>query len=304
MSAPPGRGPFWMTDAPAIPRGVRAKIRWVIDHHPWIWLLVAVEQIVTGDILRGAICLFAFVVNLFVYEMWERLSQLARRVTGRWMAFAFIIIGTLCLAVGIVILAKFPSSANFSIANLVETPSKLSPHIILSDEEKQFRFNLRTFVLSNLQEQANAFTQFSGRLTHPDSNTVFVKDRDSTVAAGILLDSLLRAKYSEAWDHLRKQTDLTIVEMDHNAVMDKVIAYFKSYNEAQIYLNSFIILVGIDPTQLGLLSHWIDVDARATQAFNNLVTSPLSGEFAHSGFIPASRRFAVYLTAPNGTSGK
>lgn len=302
MSAPHGRGPFWMTDAPAIPRGVRAKIRWVIDHHPWIWLLVAVEQFVTWDILRGAICLFAFLVNLFIYEMWERISLLATRVTGRWMAFAFIIIGAACLTAGIIILAKFPSDASVSIA--LEKPSKLSSPIVLSDEEKQFRFNLRTFILSNLQEQANAFTQLAGRLSNPDSNTVFIKDRESTVAAGVLLDSLLRNTYDINWIALRKQADTTIEEMDIGAVMDKAKNYFKSYNESQVYFRNFLLLAGLDPTQKGMLANWIDVDARAAQAFNNLVTSPLSGEFAHTGFIPASKRFAVYLTAPNETSGK
>jgi hypothetical protein len=79
------KGPFWMVDAPAIPRGIAAKIRWVIDHHPWIWLLVGVEQLATDHILRGVIFLIVFVINLFVYEMWERFSQLAKRIIERWL---------------------------------------------------------------------------------------------------------------------------------------------------------------------------------------------------------------------------
>jgi hypothetical protein len=79
------RGPFWMADAPPIPRGFRAKIRWVLDHHPWIWLLVGVEQLATGNIKSCVIFLIVWVVNLFIYEMWERFSQLAKRITGRWM---------------------------------------------------------------------------------------------------------------------------------------------------------------------------------------------------------------------------
>jgi hypothetical protein len=77
------KGPFWMADAPVIPRGIVAKIRWVIDHHPWIWLLVGVEQFSTDHILGGVIFLIVFVVNLFVYEMWEHFSQLAKRIMGR-----------------------------------------------------------------------------------------------------------------------------------------------------------------------------------------------------------------------------
>src|ERR1700730_14097212 len=79
------KGPFWMADAPAIPRGIVAKIRWVVDHHPWIWLLVGVEQFATDHILGGVIFLIVFVVNLFIYEMWERFSQLAKRIAGRRM---------------------------------------------------------------------------------------------------------------------------------------------------------------------------------------------------------------------------
>lgn len=80
------KGPFWMADAPVIPRGIVAKIRWVIDHHPWIWLLVGLEQLAATDhILRGVIFLIVFVVNLFVYEMWERFSQLAKRIIERRM---------------------------------------------------------------------------------------------------------------------------------------------------------------------------------------------------------------------------
>jgi hypothetical protein len=74
-----------MADAPAIPRGIVAKIRWVVDHHPWIWLLVGVEQLATDHILRGVIFLIGFVVNLFIYEMWERFSQLVKRIAGRRM---------------------------------------------------------------------------------------------------------------------------------------------------------------------------------------------------------------------------
>jgi hypothetical protein len=73
-----------MADAPVIPRGIAAKIRWVVDHHPWIWLLVGVEQLATDHILGGVIFLALFGVNLFVYEMWERFSQLAKQMAGRW----------------------------------------------------------------------------------------------------------------------------------------------------------------------------------------------------------------------------
>jgi hypothetical protein len=52
-----------------------------------------------------------FVVNLFIYEMWERFSQLAKRITGRRVAFAFIVIGAMCLAVGITLLVRFPGAA-------------------------------------------------------------------------------------------------------------------------------------------------------------------------------------------------
>jgi hypothetical protein len=79
MSAPRGqKGPFWMGDAPAIPRGFRAKIRWVIDHHPWIWLLVGVEQLSTGHYISGMVFIGIFIANLFIYETWERLSRAAK----------------------------------------------------------------------------------------------------------------------------------------------------------------------------------------------------------------------------------
>jgi len=252
-------------------------------------------------VLIGAVC-------IYIGRNWDRLkittkSSIVTAVdylsTSYVVLFSIFVLFLIGIAISPMLL--WPPAKNMSSAAPLAAAMR-APPVVLSDEEKQFRFGLRTFVLSNLQEQVGAFTQLASRLTNTDSNTVFVKDRETTISAGILLDSLLRITYYLSFDSLRKQADTTITAMDPSAVMASALAYFKAYNEAQNYFRNFLILAGLDPTQIGMLSHWIDVDARATQAFNDLVTSPLSGKFANSGFIPGSNRFSIYLTSE--TRGK
>lgn len=154
-----------MVDAPAIPRGILAKIRWVIDHHPWIWLLVGVEQIATDHILRGMAFLAAFGVNLFIYEMWESFSQLAKRIAGRRVAFAFIVIGAMFLAVGVTLLAQVPGAPPVSNAH---DPVTAAPAALISNT------NLRLLMRENQDpeqlSQTNIARWFAFRSMHIGPN--------------------------------------------------------------------------------------------------------------------------------------
>ncbi len=126
--------------------------------------------------------------------------------------------------------------AKLETVSTIPTPSYPS----LTEEDKQFRFGLRTFILSDLQEQANNFGQLAGRLANTDSNTVFVKDKETTIAAGALLEKVLRATYYDPWDSLSKQANTTIETMDVKAVIEKVKLYFKAYTDAQNDLWNFL----------------------------------------------------------------
>ncbi|HUB63837.1 MAG TPA: hypothetical protein VL996_05235, partial [Methylocella sp.] len=110
-----------------------------------------------------------------------------------------------------------------------------------------------------------------------------------------LLNTVLSATYYESWNSLSKQANTTIELMDVPAVIGKMKSYFKAYADAQNDLWNFLVLAGLDPKQVLLLSRWIESDERATNAYNNLITSPVAGDLTHARFSPASVRFSGYL---------
>jgi hypothetical protein len=110
-----------MADAPPIPRGVRAKLQWVVDHHPWIWLLIAGEQLAYEHYLGAAAFFAVFLLNLFVWEMWDGISHLITR-KRRPLALALIILGGLLLTGGIVLLAVQTAGRDHAATSLQAPP--------------------------------------------------------------------------------------------------------------------------------------------------------------------------------------
>jgi hypothetical protein len=270
-----------MVDAPAIPRGFRAKIRWVLDHHPWIWLLVAVEQFATGNIKSGVIFLIGWIANLFIYEMWDGVSRLAKRIMGRRMAFAFIAIGGLCLAIGIGILAT--QSAFQDVRNATVNPmrvTQLSEPAILTDEEKQFRIALRRFVLSNISEINQSF---GNALSIPSTIASDIENRRSNLAQNEqekminvinIYNELIRVQFFPNVAPIINASQKNVEDIDPTQLASLMKKFFDGYRNTQISFKYFLQISELDPTKTDLLEKWLSSDARALNALRDLKSFP------------------------------
>jgi hypothetical protein len=270
MSAPPAqKGPFWMADAPAIPRGLLAKIRWVIDHHPWIWLLVGVEQLATDHILSGVIFLIVFGVNLFIYEMWERFSQLAKRITGRRMAFAFIVIGAICLAVGITLLAKRPGATPVSNAMPVSNATLAAPKIPMTDEDRQFRLDLKKFVISPLDDAYLKLQRVFGDLLQKDN----IKNGDLHQHIMFFVQNFNNP--GQDLSSIKSLFKVSIDSMDDNAIQAAIVSFITNdYRLVQLKIWHFNQIAQIDIVNLDSFKKWSEADFRCLTELRNLKTYP------------------------------
>jgi hypothetical protein len=91
------RGPFWMEGAEPIPAGLWPKVLWILNATWWIPLLLAGEQLLEAHYLNGGICFFLFVMCVGAIFIWGNVRR-------RQVAWGFIIVGAICLALGIYLL--------------------------------------------------------------------------------------------------------------------------------------------------------------------------------------------------------
>lgn len=94
-------GPFMSAPEAPIPKTFLAIIHWIVQNHPWVFFLVAVERLAEGDFQRAAIFATIFVVNLFVASQWDEIGGFAQR---RKMMLPYLALGALgALFIGIAI---------------------------------------------------------------------------------------------------------------------------------------------------------------------------------------------------------
>ena len=161
------------------------------------------------------------------------------------------------------------------VTPLPAPPLPSSPSLkSLSDDEKQLRHDLRIFVLSDIEEQVNAFAQMALPMVNNSTNP-----NASARAAGVLFEPLYRSQYLEtAWTNLENDAEnKTIESMDVSRISADLKAYFAAYVKAQSYFKAFLVLSGQDPNK-DALARFTDANARVSRAFDNLRTSPAASQ--------------------------
>ena len=154
-------------------------------------------------------------------------------------------------------------------------PKPVAP---LSDDDKQFRIQLRAFIKSTLQTHYDAFfglanTVSGGPVGGP---TVATEIKPRADAAYTLLQDGLRGDFQRSWTELSNSTNTTIDAMNPTNTVELFKAYVNNYVKAVTHLKDYLIIVGSAEDKMKLLPKWSEADAQAKREFQNLITYPRS----------------------------
>jgi hypothetical protein len=184
-------------------------------------------------------------------------------------------------------------------------PQPVIPPPPMSDDEKQFRFDLRAFVLSDLQGQVDALGQLSGfsNFAQQDYSS---KNYSSELAAGELFDAAERGDYWVQWQILVDDVNKPVDLIDLEKTSKDLHVYFLAYGKITEDFKDFLILSGINPHKFppndsGLgdpLAALVTADDKAIDSYGNLVTSPVAKSVGITigGWFWASHTFQSFLT--------
>ena len=152
-------------------------------------------------------------------------------------------------------------------------PKPVAP---LSDDEKQFRIDLRSFVKSTLQTHYDSFFGLanvaSGGPAGGPSVSAEIKPRAD--AAYTLLQDGLRGDFERSWRELNDATSTTIDSMDITNAVELFKKYLNNYTKAVTHLKDYLIIVGSAEDKMNLLPKWSEADAQAKRDFQKLITYP------------------------------
>ena len=157
-------------------------------------------------------------------------------------------------------------------------PKPIAP---LSDDEKQFRIELRSFVKSTLQTHYDAFFGLAnvasgGQVGGP---IVPAEIKQRADAAYTLLQDSLRGEFQRSWTELNDSTNTTIDAMNPTNTVALFKAYVNNYNKAVTNFKDYLIIVGSAEDKMNLLPKWSEADAQAKREFQSLITYPRSVTF-------------------------
>jgi hypothetical protein len=181
--------------------------------------------------------------------------------------------------------------------NVTKGPAVPAP-TMLSEDEKHFRFELQTFILSRIQEQANSFVSLA--LTLPQNlNQLSISDNDKRIIenANGLLEPLIRTKYLTSYTILSKSIAVTSIDtLDVTTIVANLHRYMNDYAEAQGYFLDFLRLTRMDPNRNNMLRNWLDTDSKASSAFRDLLALPIAAEHGVNNFgVFASDQLQQYM---------
>jgi hypothetical protein len=121
-------------------------------------------------------------------------------------------------------------------------PKPVAP---LSDDEKQFRNDLRKFIRSTLQTHYDAFfglanTASGGQVGGP---TVSAELKPRADAAYTLLQDGLRGDFERSWRELNDATNTAIDSMDPTSIVELYQEYTTNYRKAVTNFKDYLIIV-------------------------------------------------------------
>src|SRR5581483_5990034 len=268
---------------------------------PWIFLLLAGERAVDGHYKTAGVALALCLVSFGGATHWKAFQGLSKPEGRRRLAFVFITIGPIVLATGIYMLATQQAS---SPANKVVEQHEQQPAAPVSEEEKHFRFELQKYVLLNIDKQLESFAQLVFPIVINPGNPggTINKDGETVHAAAGLFDAAVRSKVLDDVNALKADVDRPIEQLDPKKISTDLKNYYRSYNQAQAFFRSFLILSGHDLSRNSKpLATWLDADDRALQASEELSASLEARKYELGGFAAAARSsFGAYLKQQGG----
>jgi hypothetical protein len=192
--------------------------------------------------------------------------------------------------------ASVPDSHTTVIVSTTAAPT-MPP---LSDEEKQFRHDLRAFVKATLAEQNAALWQLAYQTSSNNTNDLKGHQRDVLEALELMFHRVLDLLMANTFQDLTKDVDNDIDAIDERKVVHDLKAYMQVFLDCEGSYLDFITISGINPTKGELQTRWLDADARADQVFAELKASPIAkavGLSEVNGFAvsPIEKRFRAYL---------
>jgi hypothetical protein len=276
-------GPLWAPLRKKFPRQALIESIGAVASNAWVWLLLL---------------LVAF-IYLLPPDIFSHIRNLPHPVTTAGITAVTVAVP---VALGPSIYKHTlgrPPGVKAPNAAVTASPAIAFP---MSDDERQFRFDLRAFVLSDLQRQADAFGQLAALAT-PN----LYENEPQRAAASELFQAALRPEYYSAWGMLSADVNEPIEKIDLTKASKDLRAYFLSYSNATKYFQDYLILSGTDPHKMppnfagpnDPLNDLVAADNKAIDSYSHLVTSPVAKtlDITPSGWFWASRTFQSFLAA-------
>ena len=149
----------------------------------------------------------------------------------------------------------------------------------LSQDDVQFRNDLRKFIRVTLLEQYDSFYGLANTMSGGQDGGPIVPEskKSSADAAYRLLRGATTTEYTRAWTKLYEATNTTLDTMDTINLIKLLQAYFDSYGAFANGFHDFLIIAGPSDDRFNLLPKVIDIDNRVQQEFEGLKSYPNSG---------------------------
>ncbi len=233
--------------------------------------------------------------------LWLRLRQ-------RW--WLWLVLG-MALGLGISLWAMTSDRGAFFVATVMSKIESVSQEANeLSAEERQFRIDLKKFILSSLDGVDQSFNSLSNNVS--DISNLGSRE-DITNAEKVKIEArsnLFRSAIgsygngcgtSKSWPALRNSADIKIEDLDVNVVMSNIITYLNDYNNEQLSLLYYLTLAGEGANMNKPFSAWLDADLRARLALHDLKASQAAKELTRINegyFASLNDRFDTYRNSP------
>jgi hypothetical protein len=205
----------------------------------------------------------------------ERFAQTAIAVATNayaWVAVSLVTLVVLSLPhlIGVVRISAPTANANDRAANQQAIPSTSPPPVApLSEDEKQFRHDLRIFVAFDLEAQKDDISA----VINPLVNTADRNDQNQN-AVYELFTPYYAHFLDVSWKNLEGWVNgVPIDAMDMSKISGYLRDYLGDYSLMQRQLHDFIVLYqkAPDPSRI---SKWLYDDQKAADAFRGLKSSP------------------------------
>jgi hypothetical protein len=246
-----------------------------------------------------------FVIALAILAVIQRKEWLDFKGRYYFRGFLAALIAVYCGIVGFAYFHSWVPLPAPVVQAAVPKPiyAKLPPPVPLTEDERQFRFALRNFVLADVQDVNNSFGYLLGGASNVSVQGWAQSEKMNALSN--LFNEIVRGIYSPMYQKLYDEVrGKTIENLDVPKTEKLLAAYFTEYRNMYGYLREFLMVSGADPNKDNLLRNWLVADATALHDFHDLRASPVSGGlvgFDDGNFPTRNGAFSAYLSpAPKG----